>query len=224
MVREIPKVSVVKCKTYKQSEVDVAVAKSLKLAGIEIPTGKKILVKPNIVSADVKHLKATVTQMPVIEAVCKILQKNNCKIFIGESSFMSTPVFFKKIDLNKLAKKYGAKLVVFEQDKLVKVRDDKAKILKRFPIAKVVQDVDLIINLPKLKTHSLMRFTGAVKNLFGLIPGGLKQRLHSKAPNEKAFGKLLVDIYQNFQTEINIMDGVIGNSEIKQAILVEIRG
>ena len=166
MVEKISKVSIVKCKSYKQSEVDRAVEKSLKLAKIELPFRKKVLIKPNIVSADVKHLNATVTQPQIIDAVCKILKKNNCKIFIGESSFMNTPVFMKKVGLDKLS---------------------------------------------KLKTHQLMKFTGAVKNLFGFIPGGLKQKLHVQGSSEKKFGDLLIDIYQNFDDKmINIMDGVIG--------------
>lgn len=205
-------VSIVKCKSYKQSEVDSSISKALKLSGVEIFKNKKVLIKPNIVSADVKNIKATITQLPIIESVCKILKKNNCQIFIGESSFMNTHIFFKKIGLDKLAKKYGAKLVIFEQDKLINIKDEEAKILKVFPVAKIVKDVDVIVNLPKLKTHQLMRFTGAVKNLFGLIPGGLKQKFHAKAPSEKKFAKLMIDIYQNFNDKvcINIMDGVIG--------------
>jgi len=211
MVEKISKVSIVKCKSYKQSEVDRAVEKSLQLAGIELPFRKKVLIKPNIVSADVKHLDATVTQPQIIDAVCKILKKNNCKIFIGESSFMNTPVFMKKVGLDKLSKKYGAKLIVFEMEKQIEIKNHKFKILKEFPVAKIVKEVNLIINLPKLKTHQLMKFTGAVKNLFGFIPGGLKQKLHVQGSSEKKFGDLLIDIYQNFDDKmINIMDGVIG--------------
>ena len=76
-----------------------------------------LLIKPNVVSADVRNLKATITNPVLVESVCKILKRNECKIFIGESSFMSTDDFLKKVGLNKIAKKYGAKLLVFELDK-----------------------------------------------------------------------------------------------------------
>jgi len=64
--------------------------------------------------------------------------------------------------------------------------------------------------MPKLKTHTLTRYTGAIKNIYGVIPGGLKQRLHNHAQGEKKFSKLLVDIYQNVKPELTIMDAVIG--------------
>ena len=207
--REVEKVALVKCKTYKQNEVDKAIEKSLKLANIKIPKRKKVLIKPNIVGSFKKTQKATTTNPSIVEAICKILKRNNCKIYVGESSFTNTVDAFRDSGIGKIAKKYG-KLLIFEQDKLIKIKDTKAKILKNFHISKTLKDVDLIINIPKLKTHQLTKYTGAIKNLYGCIPGGMKQKLHKKAPNEKEFSKLLVDIYQNVKPEINIMDGVVG--------------
>jgi ferredoxin len=67
----------------------------------------------------------------------------------------------------------------------------------------------LAINTCKLKTHTLTKLTGAVKNLYGSIPGGVKQMYHRDAKGEKNFSNLLVDIYQNIKPELNIMDAVI---------------
>lgn len=206
---DVEKVSIVKCKSYNQSEVDKAIAKVLRLADIELPKRKRVLIKPNIVVCNCKKPLATLTNPAIVRAVCKLLKKNNCKIFIGESSFMETDVAFKKSGIGKIAKQYG-KQIIFEQDKLVKVRDSKAKFLKEFQISKILRDVDLVINIPKLKTHQLTKFTGAIKNLYGCIAGGMKQKLHRKAGNEMNFSKLLIDIYQNVKPEINIMDGVVG--------------
>jgi len=207
--KEVEKVAIVKCKTYKQSEVDKAIVKVLELAGISLPKRKKILIKPNIVVCNAKSPKAVLTNPSIVKAICKILKKNNCKIYIGESSFMDTDIAFKKSGIEKVVKKYG-KLVIFEQDKLVKIKDIKAKVLKNFYLSKTLKSVDLIINLPKLKTHQLTKYTGAIKNLYGCIPGGMKQKFHKKAQNEKKFSNLLVDIYQNVKPGVNIMDGVIG--------------
>jgi len=205
----VEKVAIVKCKTYKQSKVDNAIKKVLKLSNIELPNRKKVLIKPNIVVCNAKSPKAVLTNPSIVEAICKILKKNNCKIYIGESSFMDTDIAFKKSGIEKVVKKYG-KLVIFEQDKLVKIKDTKAKVLKNFYLSKILKSVDLIINLPKLKTHQLTKYTGAIKNLYGCIPGGMKQKFHKKAQNEKKFSNLLVDIYQNVKPGVNIMDGIIG--------------
>lgn len=210
MKKEIEKVAVVKCNSYKQKEVDNSLDKIIKLLDFKFKRGAKVLIKPNLVTANVKNKTAAYTQPGIIEGVCKILRKNNCRIYIGESSFMDTDCFFKKSGIDKVAEKYNAELVVFEQDKLVKIKDCKAKILKKFPIAKTLKDVDLIINLPKLKTHILTMFTGGIKNLYGVIPGGLKQKLHNTAKSEQNFSNLLVDIYQNIKPGLNIMDGIVG--------------
>lgn len=209
MKKSVEKVAIVKCKTYKQKEVDKAIAKALELAEIKFPKGKKVLIKPNIVGSFKKTQEATTTHPSIVEAVCKILKKNNCRIYIGESSFTDTDCAFRDSGIERVAKKYG-KLIVFEQDKLVKVKDRKAKVLKNFYLSKTLKHADLIVNLPKLKTHQLTKYTGGIKNLYGTIPGGMKQKLHGRAPNEKKFSKMLVDIYQNIKPEVNIMDGVIG--------------
>ena len=207
--KEMVKVAIVKCKTYKQEEVDKAIKTLLGLAEIQLPKGKKVLIKPNIVGSFKKKQEATTTHPSLIEAICKILKANNCKIYIGESSFMDTSCAFRDSGIEKVSKKYGT-LIIFEQDKLTKIKDAKAKVLKNFYLSKTLKNVDLIINFPKLKTHQLTKYTGAIKNLYGCIPGGMKQKLHLKAGTTTKFSKLLVDIYQNLKPEINIMDGVVG--------------
>jgi len=213
--QDIEKVSVVKCSSYKQSKVDKAVARALKLIGFDAKEykGKKVLIKPNILGSYKKNRQKAITTNPaLVESVCKILKKAGVKkIYIGESSFMGTPAAFKTSGIEKVAKKHAVngKPIVFEQEKLVRISDKNAKILKNFPVAKIVNDVDLIINMPKMKTHSLARVTLGIKNLYGLIPGGLKQRLHNKAAGNR-FSEILVDIYQNVMPELNILDGVVG--------------
>jgi uncharacterized protein (DUF362 family) len=209
MAKNTEKVAVVKCNSYKQNEVDEAVEKALSLIDFKFRDNMKVLIKPNVVGCFPKKQIATTTHPSIIEAICKILKKNDCKIFIGDSPFTNPELSFRASGIDKVAKKYG-KLIIFEQDKLVKIRDKKAKVLKSFEISKNVRDADLIINIPKLKTHSLTKYTGAVKNLYGIIPGGLKQRLHNKAHGDKKFSDILVDIYQNIKPGLTIMDGVIG--------------
>ena len=209
MKKEVPKVSIVKCNNYNQKKVDKAVEQALKLADIEIPKRKTVLIKPNLVGSFPKKQAIATTNPIVVEAVCKLLKKNNCKIIIGESSFTNTVDAFKDSGVQEIGKKYGKNLI-FEQDKLIKIKDSKAKVLKEFRISKTLKNVDVVINMPKLKTHLLTKFSGAVKNLYGVIPGGMKQKLHMKASTEKRFGKMLIDIYQNVKPEINIMDGIVG--------------
>ena len=75
-------------------------------------------------------------------------------------------------------------------------------------IAKPIFDADFVINLPKLKTHSAGIYTGAVKNLFGCIPGLRKAEYHRLAPDPRDMGEVLTDIHQAVKVGLHIMDGV----------------
>ena len=75
-------------------------------------------------------------------------------------------------------------------------------------LAKPMFAADFVINLPKLKTHSATIYTGAVKNLFGCIPGLRKAEYHRLAPDPRDFGQVLADIHQAVKVGLHIMDGV----------------
>ncbi|OGC33201.1 hypothetical protein A2311_02200 [candidate division WOR-1 bacterium RIFOXYB2_FULL_48_7] len=77
-------------------------------------------------------------------------------------------------------------------------------------IAKAVIEADVIINLPKLKTHGLTLYTGAVKNMFGSVPGFLKAKCHASHPHPRDFANLIVNIYKATKPQLTIMDAIIG--------------
>ena len=206
--QKIAEVAVLSCRSYKQSEVDAAVRKAIELIGFEFERGMTVLLKPNILGTYPKNQFATTTHPAMVTAVCKILKKHGCKIYIGDSSFAGTEVAMKASGIWAVAKRYGVPLV-FEEQKLKTIKDSSAKVLKSFPIPGIVKKVDLVINMPKMKTHILADVTLGIKNLYGLIPGGLKQRLHKKARGDE-FSQILVDIYQNVRPELNIMDAILG--------------
>ncbi|MBI2629641.1 DUF362 domain-containing protein [Candidatus Pacearchaeota archaeon] len=199
---EKEKVAIVKCSSYKQEEVDKAVKKALKLINFDYKKYKKILIKPNILGVFGKNQEAITTHPSIVRAIIKNFSG---KIFIGESSFANTENVLKKTGYSKFKN-----MIIFEKEKIEKINDEKAKILKEFYLPKIVRESDLIVNVPKLKTHMLTKITGGVKNLYGCIPGGMKQVLHKKAIGDKKFSSMLVDIYQNINPGLNIVDGVVG--------------
>jgi Fe-S-cluster-containing hydrogenase component 2 len=66
------------------------------------------------------------------------------------------------------------------------------------------------VNVPKLKTHGLTRYTGAIKNMFGSIPANGKKNVHLLAPKNRSMAQALVDVFEMVQPHITIMDAVIG--------------
>ena len=207
------KVSVVKCNSYAQNEVDDAVKKAIELiGGIDIKKGSKVLLKPNILGNN-KPEEYITTHPSLLDAVCRLLKNKKLKLIIGDSSGMGiaggTKAAMISAGMEKVAKKYKAKLIPLESKcKIIHNKD--YKVLKTINISCTALEADYIINLPKLKTHTLVKYTGAVKNMFGTIPGGNKTNYHRIATTEEKFAHLLLDIYQNITPQLNIMDGVYG--------------
>ncbi len=73
-----------------------------------------------------------------------------------------------------------------------------------------MHEVDKVISVSKLKTHGMMRFTGAVKNMFGTIPGLIKAEYHFKMPGVEEFSDMLVDVCYNANPVLSFMDGIVG--------------
>lgn len=197
------KVSIVKCNNYDNKIIRKALLDSLKNIDFHFKKGSKVLIKPNLIAPQKKE-SAVTTHPVLVEELCKILKEHKCKIIIGESSAFNTDQAFKTCGIEKL-KKY-ATLINFEGDKKKFVTLEG---VKKVPLAKSLFDVDLIINMPKLKTHCLMQTTLCVKNLYGCIPGNLKAIYHKTIPNNQKFGKFLLAIEEKIKPELNIIDGVL---------------
>jgi uncharacterized protein (DUF362 family)/Pyruvate/2-oxoacid:ferredoxin oxidoreductase delta subunit len=166
----------------------------------------RVLLKPNLLStAGIE--KAVTTHPAVVQAVAELAQEAGGTVFIGDSP--AGPVelgaeAWRTSGMAEVASAVGAALAPFSE-----------VVWKRlggldYFITRPVLEADLVINLPKLKTHNFARYTGAVKNLFGVIPGGRKRELHLRAPGIADFSRTLVDVLELVQPSLTIMDGIIG--------------
>ncbi|HEY8875513.1 MAG TPA: DUF362 domain-containing protein, partial [Desulfosporosinus sp.] len=90
------------------------------------------------------------------------------------------------------------------------IHNPEGKLAKSLTITNCALEADVIIPISKLKTHGMMTFTGAVKILFGVIPGLLKAEYHLKMFKVDDFADLLVDIATYIKPALSIMDGVVG--------------
>lgn len=201
------KVSVVRCENYNQ-DVKSKILDALKKIGFVFKKNSKVLIKPNILMAK-KAAYAVTTHPTIVEAVCNILKDNGCSIIIGESSGWNTAKAFEVSGIKKVAEKYGAKIICFED---VHARMLKNTTIGDMKVTSIIDEVDYIINLPKMKTHTLMTITGAVKNCYGFVPGSNKALYHAKAYNSEIFAKMILDLYSEIKPKIavNIMDAIIG--------------
>ena len=79
-------------------------------------------------------------------------------------------------------------------------------------LSKEAMDADVVINLPKIKSHSQLTMTLGVKNLFGCVPGKMKAWWHMEAGKDAArFGEMLVETAKAIAPDLTIIDGIIGH-------------
>ncbi|MDI6734994.1 MAG: DUF362 domain-containing protein [bacterium] len=185
------KVSVVKCSDYDQDKVNQAVKEAFNLiGGIDelVRRGDKVLLVVNLLQPK-KPEEGITTHPTVVNAVCEILNDVGAEIWIGGSSgsatFGGTSEALKICGMEEVAEKYGAKVINFDKTEVVEIKDIQNNKLKNFFIAKPTTEADLVISAPKLKSHALVKFTGAIKNFYGVIPGAGKAQGHAIANTEE---------------------------------------
>jgi uncharacterized protein (DUF362 family)/Pyruvate/2-oxoacid:ferredoxin oxidoreductase delta subunit len=205
-------VSIVKCENYDNDKVLSGLRRSIDLiGGIQnfVRKNNRVLVKPNLLYGKIPE-KAVTTHPSILRGMIQIVREAGGIPFIGDSPSVGS--------LMKTAEKAGIKAVADEMkcplvefDKPVLPSKGGGKIFKQLQIDQTVLEADVIINLPKFKTHSLTLLTLGVKNLFGCIPGSRKALWHLKAGEDrKTFAQILLDIYQTIRPSLTILDGIVG--------------
>jgi len=203
------------CTSYDYDEIYNAVKKGLESLKYKIKPGISVLLKPNILAQNTPDQCAT-THPALVEAVCRILSEKKCSITIGESSAFyqggGTRKGFVTSGIAEVAGRFNAEIMPFESTQLMQITTGRA--LNPFFISDAINRFDLIINLPKMKIHRLARYTGAIKNLYGFIPGCTKQFYHKlfdhRNDYKEFWGIPLVDVFEAVKPGLNIMDAVYG--------------
>lgn len=209
------RVYLAKCESYDKDDVYNAVDKIFKLhGGIDkiVNKGDRIFLKINLVMK--KHPEEAATTHPmVVEAVAKKLIEYGCEVIIGDSpggayNEKILKSLYKVCGIEGAAKNSGANL---NFDCRSEDFDTASNcIVKKLNMIKPPFECDKIITISKLKTHGMAVYTGAVKVLFGMIPGFLKAEYHFKMPEIKDFSNLLVDICETVKPHFSIIDGIVG--------------
>ncbi|MBU1044651.1 MAG: DUF362 domain-containing protein [Candidatus Omnitrophica bacterium] len=196
-------VSIIRCADYEVNALYQSVKQSVDaIGGIDkfIKKGQSVLLKPNFLKI-ARPEEAVITHPEFIRAVIRLVKTVTDKIFIGDSpgGLVKAEDIYEQCGIKQVAQEENAELVRF----------DKIKQIEGIPFARIKDEVDVVISLPKLKTHNLTTLTCAIKNVFGLVPGLYKVHCHKKAPNFQVFAKELVRIYSMAIPDLSIIDGVL---------------
>ncbi len=209
------RVSLVRCLSYEISEVEEAVRKSIEhLGGIKeyIKPGMKVLLKCNLLMR--KRPEESVTTHPaVVQAMALLVRNTGATPIIADcpgGPYMEKmlKIVYKGCGMIEAAQRSNAN-INYNTD-IVDVFVPESRIAKKITVASVVREADAIISLPKLKTHGMCLFTGAVKNMFGIIPGMTKMEYHFRMNKIDEFSDMLIDVCNYANPVLSVMDAVIG--------------
>ncbi len=207
-----PAVSIVKCESYDEKEVLKGLRRSIDfLGGIGnfVKKGQRVLLKPNLLYGKAPE-KAVTTHPNIVKGMIEIVREVGGIPFIGDSpSVGSLGRTAEKAGIKRVADEMKVQLVEFNRPVLSKRAG--ANYFKQLEIDEAVLEADVVINLPKWKTHGQTLLTLGVKNLFGCIPGQRKALWHLRAgESRKLFAQLLVDLYRILTPPLTVLDGIVG--------------
>jgi uncharacterized protein (DUF362 family)/NAD-dependent dihydropyrimidine dehydrogenase PreA subunit len=170
--------------------------------------GKKVVIKPNILGPYPEE-KGITTHPSLIRALVTALKKRGASCLVGDNPGASGYAANERCARISGILNAAAGCFVNFAKETGRV-ETKSRWVKKLAVSKPVLDADIVINLPKFKTHMQTRITGAVKNMFGILVGAEKARVHLSAPRPEDFSEALVDIYQMRIPDLTIMDAVVG--------------
>jgi uncharacterized protein (DUF362 family)/Pyruvate/2-oxoacid:ferredoxin oxidoreductase delta subunit len=181
------------------------------LGGISsfVKPGQRVLIKPNLLSAHPPERRIT-TDPEVVRTVARMVLEAGATPFVGDSPALDP---FKRVSLKtgikQIAEEVGVELVELTQPTAVSLPPGSR--FRKLEIARQVLNADVLINLPKLKTHCQMLMTLGVKNLFGTIVAQRKAEWHHMAGVDRdTFAELLLDVHLSSKPALTILDGVWG--------------
>jgi uncharacterized protein (DUF362 family)/NAD-dependent dihydropyrimidine dehydrogenase PreA subunit len=211
-------VALSKCSSYDKEKLTLLLESQFRDAGItkELICEKNVVIKPNLVMNKEPEFAAT-THPSVIAAAARVLKKMGAaKITIAESSGgpyteATIKAHYKGCGITEMAIDEGIDLNT-KNGATVMHYPDGVK-CKTFNIIDPIAEADVIVNICKLKTHSLTKMSAGTKNLFGCIPGVEKFEMHATFPDYADFGGMICDICEMLCSRkkiIAITDAIVG--------------
>ncbi|MGB3208194.1 MAG: DUF362 domain-containing protein [Crinalium sp.] len=204
-------VSLIRATSYEQALLRESVLTLLEpLGGMKafVKKGDRVLLKPNLLTGS-RPGKECVTRPEIVYCVAQLVQEAGGKPFLGDGpAFGSAMGVAKASGYLPLIQELNLPIVEFHGKRYQTINEEFNHLL----LSKEAIDADVVINLPKVKSHVQLTMTLGVKNLFGCVPGKMKAWWHMEAGKDSArFGTMLVETARAINPNLTIIDGIIGH-------------
>jgi len=202
-------VALSRCGDYVFDDVYAGIKNLLTLVPPPDVKDKVVLLKPNILYPKKPEL-AVCTHPVVVGAVVKaFVELGAKKVYAGESpAIAGSTSAAKATGMYDQVVNNGGEWIDFKESEIIQCPE--GHVVKQFNFATAFSEADILISLSKLKSHQLMAYTGAMKNLFGLMVGLEKAQTHYRFPNKQDFAAFLTDLNVAAKTQYAIMDAIVG--------------
>jgi uncharacterized protein (DUF362 family) len=196
----------------KYDETPETLSKAIEVANgfVELKSSDRVLLKPNIVWGGSKKMPqfGVVTTSRIVEDLLQLLCEHGCEIVIGEGAVLNEELGsntfqgFKWSGIERVAKKFGVKLIDFNKESSEQLELNDTKIR----IATSVLEADFLINIPVLKTHVQTKVSLGMKNLKGCLQMRSKMEFHKKGVE-----RMIALLSTKVKPKLTIIDGIYAN-------------
>jgi uncharacterized protein (DUF362 family) len=206
------RVALVPCPDYAPETLAAALRTGWRSSRPPDVRGKRVVLKPNLV--DVSPARPIHTDPRFVEALVVHLADLGAREIVlaeGTSNDRDTEELFRRSGYEALARRHGARLVDLNYDDLVRVKsvNPRSTLLREMALPRTVVEADVLISVPKMKTHKLAGITLTMKNMFGLMPGTVygwpKNTLHWNG-----IPLSICEINATVRSHYAVVDGIVG--------------
>jgi uncharacterized protein (DUF362 family)/Pyruvate/2-oxoacid:ferredoxin oxidoreductase delta subunit len=203
-------VALARCSSYSAGNLNEGLRQVLRaLGGLEsmIHPGQSVLIKPNLLT-DRPPEAAVTTHPELVRALIRLVRDLGATPFVADSPSNANKLsrVWERTGFTAMCREESAELLSLEKAGSVPV-NVAGTVLH---VARPVMDADVIINVPKVKTHMLTVLTCAMKNLYGTLPGYQKTQLHGDFVTPAEFGRLIMELARVLKPVLHVADGVVG--------------
>lgn len=209
------RVYAVRCPDYEQAQEKMAELLGLMGGGEAFAApGERLVLKANLLMP-ARPEQAVTPHPTVVAAVGRMAKETGASVVIADSPGSGYPYNEKAMD--RVYRTCG--IYQAAQEAGIEVNRDmtheavsfpQGTLLKHFDVITPVAWADGVLNVCKLKTHTYMGLTGAVKNTFGVIPGLAKPGYHARLRSPRRFAGMLLDLSAYVSPRLSVMDAVVG--------------
>lgn len=207
----MPAVSLLSAQSYEIERLRVDLEQLLEpLGGMGtfVKKGDRVLLKPNLLTAG-RQGKECITRPELVYCVAQLVKEAGGKPFLGDSpAFGTAQGVAKSNGYLPFIERLDLPVVEFSAQRYPTPGEN----FNHLRLSKEAMEADVLINLPKVKSHVQLTLTLGVKNLFGCVPGKMKAWWHMEAGKDaNRFGEMLVETARTLAPDLTILDGIIGH-------------